>query len=142
MSTPRKRVGALTRRDFILLFGVVALGLIVVVSPVLYLGWSCSEAIRPVPSPSGEYVALDVARGCGGAAGSVTSSVRVRSADEPDAAGETVLSSGIGLPMTLTWLDDHNLVIDYTVHPERAQYVGAVKRPNSDINVIARPRAP
>jgi hypothetical protein len=142
VGTPRKEARPLTRRDWYLLFLAAVLGPIVLVGiPALYLEWTCSEDVRSFVSPDGTYVALGVARGCGGAAGSVTSSVRVRRADEPDTTGETVLNAGIGLNMSLSWLDTRTLVIDYAVRPERAQYVGQVIQPRSGIMVIARPRA-
>jgi hypothetical protein len=144
--TPKK-ARPLTRRDWCLIFGTVILGPILIVAilvgvPLFYLHWSCSEFTQPFPSPDGKYVALVVGRGCGGAAGSVTSAVRVRQADESDAAAETVLSAGIGLKISLTWLDDRSLVIDYAVSPDRQQYVGQVKQPKSGILVRAQSRAP
>lgn len=146
MATPRRTPHRLTRRELYLTVGLV-LGaiLIVVVLPamlLLYFVFTCSEDIEAFPSPDGEYVALRVAEGCGGAAGSVTSKVRVRRATEPNSAAETVLNAGIGLHTTLTWPDNRNLVIDYPILPDRAQYVGPVKQPTSGITVVARPRAP
>jgi len=143
MGTIRKEARPLTRRDWYLVFLVAALSLIVLAGiPLLYLGWTCSEDVQPYPSPDGKYVALRVARGCGGAAGSVTSAVRVRRTDEPDTAAETVLSAGISLNMSLTWPDNTTLAIDYAVRPEREQYVGEARQPMSGVMVIARSRAP
>jgi hypothetical protein len=72
----------------------------------------------------------------------VTSSARIRRADEPDTAAETVLNAGIGLDMSLTWPDNRTLVIDYAIRPDREQYVGQVKQPKIGITVLARPRVP
>lgn len=138
----KKHARPLTWRDWCLLLGTVALGLILLGIPMLYLEWTCTDYVRSFAAPNEEYVALRVARGCGGAAGSVTTAVRIRRADEPDTAAETVLSAGIGLDMSLSWPDSKTLVIDYTVPPGREQYVGQVKQPQSGITVLARPRAP
>ncbi len=146
METSRRNARPLTRRDWYLLLGVgVAspLALAVIVGmPLLYLQWTCSDYASAFPSPDGEIVALRVSRSCGGAAGSVTSSVRVRRINEPDAAAETILNAGIGLDTSLTWIDNCTLVIDYPIQPERQQYVGTVTQPTNGVTVLDRPRTP
>jgi hypothetical protein len=133
----------LARQDWCLIFGAaIVIPAALVGISLLYFEWTCSEDVRPVPSPDEKHVALRVARGCGGAAGSVTEVIRVRRADEPDTGSETVLNAGIGLDMSLSWLDNRTLAIDYAVRPDRARYVGEVNQPTSGITVVARPRRP
>lgn len=109
----------LERRRLHLCFGCLALvGLLLVSLVVLALFFAgCDEAVhQEIASPRGQYIAQIVIIGCGGAAGSVDSEVRVRLAGEdPDSKGETVFDSTEGPygGLAIAWAGEERLLIEY-----------------------------
>ena len=76
----------------------------------------CSEYIREeIASPGGRHIAQVVIIGCGGAAGSVDTAIRLRSAvDDPDREGQTVVRLGASYGLSVFWEGEQHLLIEHS----------------------------
>jgi hypothetical protein len=100
----------------------------------------CNERVaQTIPSPTGEFTALQIAEGCGGAAGSVQIKVRLRRTAEPSAEDETILvAPSHDFDFRMTWLDANTLAIDYGLSPDYQKWV-TIRPPTRDIVLAIRP---
>jgi len=100
----------------------------------------CTEGVtQTVPSPTGEFAALRVVRGCGGAAGSVQIFVRIRRVSEPSVEDETILQApSHDFSFTMAWLDATTRAIDYSFTPGYPRWV-SFQPPARDVVLTLRP---
>jgi hypothetical protein len=105
---------------------------------VLFTG--CHEHVaQSIPSPTGEFVAIRVVKGCGGSAGSVQVFVRLHRVTGPSAEDETILQApSHDFDFTMAWLDANTLAVDYILTPGYQKWVH-FQPPERDVVLTLRP---
>ena len=94
---------------------LLAVPLILILVAIVINELSCHEHIsKEIASSGGSYIARVTVEGCGGAAGTISVAVSLRSVvQEPDSKGQTVFEIGSSYGLSLYWEGEESLLIEH-----------------------------